>query len=168
MSREVDRAWRRIDEARLALLAEVPEVGDVRGRVLAAIALLEPERLDEPRARDLALAALAAGLVAAALLGLAAGGALPWHDAWAGLSGLLAGAANVASAVAGAAVDAGRAMLRLCATLGGSARPAAGLATRFAPAFAAAVGLGYAAMALTILGVLGRDLRRSAHPIPED
>ena len=95
--RERDPAWDRIDEARLALLAAAPEIADVRGRVLAAIALLAPERMDTPRTRELALAALAAGLAAAALLALAAGGALPLQDAWAGLSGLLAGASNVGS-----------------------------------------------------------------------
>ena len=165
--RDDEAAWRRIDAARLALLAEVPEIADVRQRVLAAIALLTPER-DEPRPRDLALAALAAGLSAATLFALAAGGALPWRDAWAGLSGLLAGAANVGSALAGAALDAARAMLGLVATLAGAARPAADLAARLEPAFAVAVGLGYAAMACTILFVLARDLRGPARAILED
>ena len=166
--RELDSVWDRIDEARLALLAEAPEIAELRGRVLAAIMLLAPERADAPRTRELGLAALAACLAAAVLLALAAGGALPWQDAWAGLSGLLAGASNVGSALAGAAQDLARAALRVIATLAASARPAAQFAGSVAPAFTAAVGLGYAAMALTILGVLGRDLRRSAPPIPED
>lgn len=166
--RELAAFERRIDEARLALLAVPPPIADVRGRVLAAIADLEPERSEERRSLVHALAATLLALGLCGLLTMLAADRLPWHDASHALRGLLEAAGQSLSLLAGIAAAAVRATLRLMAALEGLLRPAAALATRMEPGLAAALGLGYVAMAGTILFVLGRDLRRSAGPSLED
>jgi len=155
-------ADRRIDEARLALAAEIPWTVDVRDRVLREIARLGRTERDEVHAWQLGLAAATALLAIVALALLALHAQSDWGAAARTLDGLLHAAAGVASAIGAAALTALRAAMRLLAALRGAASPVAGIASRLEPLAVTGVGLCYAIMAGTILHVLARDLRRGA------